>query len=128
MNQQCKPSQTTRRTSRRRFLQMTGATAVATTFGPTILGAEDKAGTKRPVIGVEGHRYEVWHDCVQLPSHIRWTIAQGVAVDREGLVYIKHRTKTSEPIVAIVVFDANGKYVRSFGKEFHSGGHGIDIR
>ena len=29
---------------------------------------------------------------------------------------------------AIVVFDPQGKFVRSFGKEYHGGGHGIDIR
>jgi hypothetical protein len=28
----------------------------------------------------------------------------------------------------VVVFDADGKFVRSFGKEYHGGGHGIDIR
>ena len=26
------------------------------------------------------------------------------------------------------MFDPEGKYVRSFGKEYHGGGHGIDIR
>ena len=29
---------------------------------------------------------------------------------------------------AIVVFDPAGKFVRTFGKEYHGGGHGIDIR
>ena len=28
----------------------------------------------------------------------------------------------------VVVFDDKGKYVRSFGKEWYGGGHGIDIR
>jgi hypothetical protein len=28
----------------------------------------------------------------------------------------------------IVVFDPKGRFVRSFGKEFHKGGHGIDLR
>ena len=28
----------------------------------------------------------------------------------------------------VIVFDENGQYVRSFGKEFDGGGHGIDIR
>ena len=27
-----------------------------------------------------------------------------------------------------MVFDPEGKFVRSFGKEYHGGGHGIDIR
>jgi hypothetical protein len=29
---------------------------------------------------------------------------------------------------SIVVFDREGKFVRSFGKEYYPGGHGIDIR
>ena len=28
----------------------------------------------------------------------------------------------------VVVFDPDGKFVRSFGKQYHGGGHGIDIR
>ena len=115
-------------TTRRQFLRRSGAAAVATTLLPTILGAEDKAGTKLPVIGPEGYRYEVQHDCFRAPSHIPWMDAQGVAIDQEGLVYIKHRSRTPELMDAIVVFDADGKYVRSFGKTFHGGGHGIDIR
>ena len=62
------------------------------------------------------------------PDHIRWEDTHGVTVDAAGLVYIKHRTKTAEIMDAIVVFDAKGRFVRSFGKEYHGGGHGIDIR
>jgi hypothetical protein len=51
-----------------------------------------------------------------------------VAVDAAGLVYIKHRSHAPEPLDAIAVFDPAGKFVRSFGKEYHTGGHGIDIR
>lgn len=102
--------------------------ALAGAAAPVILGAADKTGTRPPVIGLEGHRYEVHHDCLRVPSHIRWQDTHGVAVDAEGLIYIKHRTKTAEVMDAIVVFDGDGKFVRSFGKEFHGGGHGIDIR
>ena len=28
----------------------------------------------------------------------------------------------------VLVFDPKGKFVRSFGKEWHDGGHGIEIR
>ena len=28
----------------------------------------------------------------------------------------------------VLVFDPKGKFVRSFGKEWHGGGHGIEIR
>ncbi len=115
-------------TSRRGFLKATGGMALAAGSAPAILGAEDKSGLKLPVIGPEGHRYEVHHDCMQIPQHIRWQDTHGVAVDAAGLIYVKHRTKTVDPQDAVVVFDRNGTFVRSFGKEFHGGGHGIDIR
>ena len=63
-----------------------------------------------------------------------WFETHGVAIDKAGLIYIKHRAgdripKPGEPAQdTIVVFDPQGKFVRSFGKEYHGGGHGIDIR
>lgn len=113
--------------SRREFLAATGGMALVCS-APAILGAEDKSGSRRPVIGPEGHQYEVHHNCMQIPKHIRWQDTHGVAVDAAGLIYVKHRTMTVDPQDAIVVFDRDGKFVRSFGKEFHGGGHGIDIR
>lgn len=67
---------------------------LASGVAPAILGAAEKSGSKAKVIGVEGHRYEVHHDCTQLPDHVRWQDTHGVAVDAEGLVNVKHRTKT----------------------------------
>ncbi|MGB0580785.1 MAG: peptidase [Limisphaerales bacterium] len=113
--------------SRRYFLQSTTAGMLASGVAPVVLGA-DKSGRKPKVIGVDGHRFEVHHDCMEVPDHIRWQDTHGVAVDAEGLIYVKHRTKTKERMDAVVVFDAKGRFVRSFGKEYHGGGHGIDIR
>lgn len=116
------------RTTRRDFLHSTTATMLASGMAPAILGADDKSGLKPKVVGPEGHRYEVHHDCMEVPDHIRWQDTHGVAVDAEGLIYVKHRTKTAEVMDSIVVFDSKGKFIRSFGKEYHGGGHGIDIR
>lgn len=114
--------------SRRTFIKSAGAAAITAAVAPTILGAEDKAGTKRPIMGSGAHTYEVIHHWGTLPDSIRWGETHGVAVDEAGLIYIKHRNKAPQPVDAIVVFDPAGKYVRSFGKEYHGGGHGIDIR
>jgi len=114
--------------SRRDFLKTTTAGILVGGVAPAILGAEDKTGAKPKVIGVEGHLYEVHHDCMQVPSHVRWQDTHGVAVDEEGLIYVKHRTKTADVMDAVVIFDSKGKFVRSFGNEYHGGGHGIDIR
>ncbi|WP_410961618.1 twin-arginine translocation signal domain-containing protein, partial [Salmonella sp. SAL4457] len=47
--------------SRRTFLKATTAAAVTAACGPVILGAEDKAGSKTPVIGSGEHTYECHH-------------------------------------------------------------------
>lgn len=119
---------TARRPSRRTFLKTTAATTFAALAGPTILGAADKAETKLPILGSGQHTYECIHNWGELPGHIEWGDTHGVAIDEAGLIYIKHRKQTDDPMDAIVVFDADGKFVRSFGDEYNGGGHGIDIR
>lgn len=117
--------------SRREFLKASAAAALATTAltkGPTILHADDKAGSKLPVLGEGAHRYEAIHNWGEVPAHVKWGETHGVAVDEAGLIYVKHRSLGAEPMDSIVVFDPSGKFVRSFGKEYSGGGHGIDIR
>lgn len=118
--------------SRRDFMKVAGAAGAAavaaSAVGPTLLGATDKAGSKTPVIGSGAHTYEAIHGWGELPGSIQWGETHGVTVDAAGFVYIKHRSHAEVPVDAVVVFDPEGKYVRSFGKEYHHGGHGIDIR
>ena len=116
------------KTSRRTFMKAASAAAAAAAVAPTILRAEDKAGGKNPIIGTGDHAYEAIHGWGELPDHVVWGETHGVAIDEAGLVYIKHRSHAEQPVDAVVVFDPDGKYVRSFGKEYHHGGHGIDIR
>jgi hypothetical protein len=114
---------------RRTFLQQAATlSATAIVSGPFVHAAS-KSDPKNPVIGGGEHQYACFHDWGQLPSHIHWETTHGVTVDESGFVYIKqqgHQGKT--PQDTIVVFDATGKFVRSFGKEYYPGGHGIDIR
>jgi hypothetical protein len=112
---------------RRTFLRRTAAGAAAI-VSPTILGAAGKSGSKNPVIGSGEYRYECIHDWGQLPGRLHWETTHGVAIDETGLVYIKHQGHGKTPLDTIVVFDDRGKFVRSFGKEYYPGGHGIDIR
>jgi hypothetical protein len=114
--------------SRRIFLKATSAAAVVAAVGPTILGAADKAGSQLPRLGKDDFQYEAIHNWGEVPSHLVWGETHGVAIDEAGLIYIKHRSSAKEPLDAIAVFDPTGKFVRSFGKEYHGGGHGIDIR
>lgn len=115
--------------SRRDFLQAAGVTAAAASIAPMFLHATDKAGIKNAVLGDGAFQYEVVsQDWGELPAHVQWGETHGVAVDEAGFVYISHRSSAPQPVDAIVVFDPQGSYVRSFGKEYHTGGHGLDIR
>ncbi len=111
--------------TRRDFLSTAGAAAVTITAAPFI-HADDKSGTKTPIIGIDGHRYACHHGWGQIPDHIKWQDTHGVAVDAAGLIYIKHRAPKG--VDTIAVFEPSGKFIRSFGKEYSGGGHGIDIR
>jgi len=112
---------------RRTFLKTTAATAVLASTGPLILGAENKAGTPNPTIGIEGHKYQCFHNWGELPADYSWQTSHNVALDSSGNVYITHQG-VGKKMDTVLVFDPKGKFVRSFGKEFHGGGHGIEIR
>ena len=116
--------------NRRDFLKTAGASAAVASLSPMgpFVHAGDKAGAKPAILGEGDHKYEATHGWGQVPDHIRWHETHGVAVDASGLIYIKHRSRGAEPMDTIAVFDPEGKFVRSFGKEYHGGGHGIDVR
>ena len=107
---------------RRTFLQASGALA------PTILGAQDKSGSRKPVIGSGEHTYEVQHDWGELPAGIRYGNTHGVIEDSQGNIYVHHTVHaTSEIPDSMVVFDAQGRFVRSWGREFKGGAHGLHL-
>jgi len=120
---------------RREFLKSTGASAIAmgTAAAPCVHGS-DKSGSRNPIVGEGEYRYECHHNWGEVPDSIRWFETHNVAIDKSGLIYVKHRGGDKKPQSGekaqdtIVVFDSDGKFVRSFGKEYHGGGHGIDIR
>jgi len=110
-------------TSRRRFLQTAGALA------PAVLGATDKAGTKAPVLGSGKHTYEAIHDWGEPPSGIKYGNTHGVVQDSQGHIYVHHTVNAaSESPDSMVVFDQKGKFVKSWGKEFKGGAHGLHIQ
>lgn len=109
------------RLSRRTFVTGLGA--------PLILGAADKAGAKAPVLGTGAYRFEAIHDWGTLPPSISYGNTHGVCEDSQGRIYIHHTVnKSSESADSMVVFDAKGKFIKSWGKEFKGGAHGLHIR
>src|SRR5947209_10149944 len=112
--------------TRREFL---AAAAAAPILSPIILGAQDKAGTKRPVLGAGAYTYEAIHDWGELPARIKWGNTHGVVEDAEGNIYIHHTVHaSSDSADSMVVFDGKGKFIRSWGKEFRGVAHGLHIR
>jgi sugar lactone lactonase YvrE len=95
---------------------------------PAILGAQDKAGAKRPVTGEGAFQYEMIHDWGELPRTIRYGNVHGVCVDSQGYIYVHHTVhSTSEGDDSMLVFDPAGKFVKSWGREFKGGAHGLHI-
>lgn len=110
---------------RRQFLVVAGAAAAA----PLFLGATDKAGNKVPVVGEGEHVYEAIHDWGDLPRHIRYGNTHGVCEDSQGYIHIYHTVHSgSDSGDTVVVFDEKGKFVRSWGRQFKGGAHGMMLR
>ena len=112
--------------TRRRFVMQAGAGA----FGLALAG---KARADEPppkiILGNGSHKYECIHDWLVPPDGLLWGDTQGVAQDAAGRIYISHTVHPDSKIPdAIVVFDKNGKFVKSWGARFRGGGHGLDIR
>jgi hypothetical protein len=111
-----------------------GAAGAGVAAAPFYVHAAAKAGSSAAIVGTGDYRYECDHHWGQTPDHIHWFETHGVAIDKQGLIYITHRAggdrpkSESEAQDTIVVFDSTGKFVHSFGKAWHGGGHGIDIR
>ncbi len=110
------------KTTRRAFL---GSMAAS----PLLLGMQDKAGSKKPVMGTGAHTYEATHDWGVLPPQIKWGNTHGVVEDAQGHIYVHHTVHaTSDSADTVVVFDSSGQFVRSWGAEFRGVAHGLWIR
>ena len=95
---------------------------------PIILAATNKSGSAKPVLGEGQHRYEVTHDWGELPAGIKYGNTHGVCEDSQGNIYVHHTVNAaSESNDTMVVFDAAGKFVRSWGAQFKGGAHGLHI-
>ncbi len=111
--------------TRRSFLVTAGAAAAT----PVFLCATDKAGNKPAILGEGEHKYEALHDWGELPHNIRYGNTHGVCEDSQGHIYVHHTVNAaSESTDTMVVFDQKGKFVRSWGRQFKGGAHGLTIR
>ena len=109
-------------TSRRSAITLLGST-------PYLMAATNKSGSRKPILGEGDHKYEATHDWGELPSSLKYGNTHGVCEDSQGRIYVHHTVNaSSESHDTMVVFDANGKFIKSWGKEFAGGAHGLHIR
>jgi hypothetical protein len=107
---------------------MNRRTFVTGLAAPLILGAQNKSGSAKPVLGSGAHTYEAIHDWGALPANIQYGNTHGVCEDSQGRIYVHHTVNAaSESHDSMVVFDANGKFVKSWGAAFRGGAHGLHI-
>jgi hypothetical protein len=113
------------KTTRREFL----AAAAAVPVSPMLLNVQNKAGSRAPVLGEGKFTYEAIHDWGELPPRIKWGNTHGVVEDSQRNIYIHHTVHAaSDSADSLVVFDRDGKFIRSWGKEFRGVAHGLHIR
>lgn len=110
-------------------MQMTRRSFATGLAAPLILGAQDKTGTRAPVIGDGDQKYEWIDNWGELPSNIKWGNTHNVVEDAQGNIYVHHTVYAdSQSKDAMVVFDGKGKFVRSWGPEYAGCAHGMMIR
>lgn len=109
----------------RRNVLATAAVAIA---APRILLGQDKSGLKAPILGSGEYQYEAIHDWARPPKSMKFGNTHGVCEDASGRIYIKQTVgQGSECEDAIAIFDADGTFVSSWGKEYRGGAHGLHI-
>ncbi len=95
---------------------------------PLFLGAQNKSGSAKPILGSGAHTYEAIHDWGVLPANIKYGNTHGVCEDSHGRIYIHHTVNAaSESHDSMVVFDPNGRFIKSWGSAFRGGAHGLQI-
>ena len=110
--------------TRRSFL----TTAAAAVAAPAFVGATDKAGRKAPILGQGEHCYEAIHDWGELPRTLKYGNTHGVCEDSQGHIYVLHTVlANSDSLDTMVVFDPKGRFVRSWGRQFKGGAHGLTL-
>lgn len=114
--------------TRREFTSRAAAAALATYMAPRVF-AQDPSESKHIILGQGEHRYQVIHDWLKPPKTIAWGDTHGLCQDQSGRIYVAHTVHaSSDEKNAVLVFDADGKYITSWGEEFQGGAHGLDIR
>src|SRR5262249_56289350 len=113
--------------TRRGFLYTLCASVAASALSPSLFSV--LGGTDPIILGSGNHRYEWVRGWGKLPDGMQLGSTHGaVQVDSQNRIYFNTDTEN-----AIIVFDQDGKFIKSFGKEWKAdkegnGTHGMLIR
>jgi sugar lactone lactonase YvrE len=111
--------------SRRTFLTRIGAVIAAQTLAPRFLLARPaQSDVNKPIIlGSGAHTYEWVKGWAKLPDGMRFGNTHGaVVIDSQGRIFMNTDSEH-----AVIIFDPDGKYIKSWGKEFKAGTHGMAL-
>jgi DNA-binding beta-propeller fold protein YncE len=107
--------------SRRQFIK--AATAVTATVIARRTMAYVPQSSSKIILGEGKHRYEWIPGWAKLPPGMKFGNTHGaVLLDSRGRVYMNTDTEN-----AVIVFDGDGKFLSSWGKDWKGGSHGMAI-
>ena len=108
--------------SRREFLAA-AASAAALIAVPSLRADPVRRAPDEPlVLGRGDFRYTMDHAWAKLPKGKHFGYTHGIVEDRAGRFYIANQSRD-----AIVVVDAQGNYLSSWGQAYAKGAHGLRI-
>ncbi len=87
---------------------------------PTIMIA---GKSKSVVLGGGSHTYELVEGWGKLPEGVSYGYTHGVVMDSQQRVIVHNQSKD-----AVILFDGEGKFIKSWGEEFQKGAHGMLLR
>ena len=91
-----------------------------TQVGFGLFAARTGRTASRIVLGSGAHTYEVEPDWGRLPDSVHYGYTHGVVVDAQHRILVHNQSRD-----AMVIFDHQGKFVKSWGQEFEKGAHGM---
>ena len=109
--------------SRRQFLIHLGALGAGSFFVPRSLLASAAQDAEAVRLGNGEHLYEWIPGWGKLPEGMQYGNTHGCIVsDSKGRIYVNTDTEH-----AVIVFEPDGTFVKSWGKEFRGGLHGMCV-
>lgn len=108
--------------TRRAFL------SACTAASPFYIKAANKSIRRSLIVGEGEFQYEWVSDWGELPSNIKYGNCHALAEDSQANIYVLHTVNPSSASGdSVVVFDSEGRFVRSWGWQFRGGAHGLRL-